>query len=124
MVLVILVSRQGVSLDAKSPITMWLSACALVDSKLTPTEDRASTKTSVLTATDTASTYATTTLVLTLALAIQATIWYQTVTLAYPPIHAPLTMVAVSTPVASPVSLVCAAVDLATSLPLMVHRAM
>ena len=74
MVLVILVSRQGVSLDAKSPITMWLSACALVDSKSTPMEDRASTKMSALTATDTASTYATTTLVLTLALAIQATI--------------------------------------------------
>ena len=43
------------------------------------------------------------------------------VTLACPPIHVPLTMAAVSTPVASPVSLVSAAVDLATSLLLMVH---
>ena len=43
------------------------------------------------------------------------------VTLACPPIHVPLTMVAVTTSVASPVSLVCAAVDLATSLLPMVH---
>ena len=54
--------------------TIKPSAYALVDSKSIPMEDRASTKTNALTATDTASTYAIITLVLTLALAIQATI--------------------------------------------------
>ena len=122
MALVILVSKQSVSKDVKSS-TMWLSASAQLDTNSTPTEDRALTKTSASTTTDTASTYATTTLVLTLVLAIQATIWCQTVTLACPPIHVPLTMAAVTTSVPSTVSLACVAVDQATSLPPMVHRA-
>ena len=121
MALVILVLRQIVNRDAKLSTT-WLSACVQLDSNLVLTKYRVLTLMNVSTRMETASIYATTMLVLILVLAILATIWCLTVTLACPLIHVLWTTAAVTTSVHLQAPLKCAVVDLAMSLPLMEHR--